>query len=216
MTVANTSTTPRGATAPEGFAIFTRPRKFRGRQEKPGARQCQPGCCIRARVCASSSSLLSIWRAGHREILELAVVEPVQGDARGVTLVARDDRREEAVDETAPARQPNCGSPGKWPGGGGRNGGQHRHGCFLSKSSRKPVSLPAPFLSKACCQHGVSRLRRGRANGDECRTRLDEDQNEKRCAALPAGRSPPAMPGEARQATFRPAASSLTASVVNG
>ena len=35
----------------------------------------------------------------------MAVVEPVQGDARGVTLVARDHRREEAVDETAQARQ---------------------------------------------------------------------------------------------------------------
>ena len=35
--------------------------------------------------------------AGYREIMELAVVEPVQGDARGVTLVARDHRCEEAV-----------------------------------------------------------------------------------------------------------------------
>jgi len=108
--------------------------------------------------------------AGHREILELAVVKPVQGDARGVTLVACDDSREEAVDETAQARQQNCRSPGKWPGGGGRNSSQYRHGYFLSKRSRKPVSLPAPFLSKACCQHGVSRLRRG----DERRTRLRE------------------------------------------
>ena len=108
--------------------------------------------------------------AGHREILELAVVKPVQGDARGVTLVACDDSREEAVDETAQARQQNCRSPGKWPSGGGRNSGQYRHGYFLSKRSRKPVSLPAPFLSKACCQHSVSRLRRG----DERRTRLRE------------------------------------------
>ena len=60
-------------------------------------RQCQPGCCIRARVCANSSSLLSISERVSREILELAVVEPVQGDARGVTLVAGDHRREEAV-----------------------------------------------------------------------------------------------------------------------
>ena len=91
-----------------------------------------------------------------REIVELAVVEPVQGDARGVTLVARDHRREEAVDEAAQARQQNCGSPGEWSGGGGRNGGQHRHGNFLSNSSRNPVSLPAPFLSEgllpAWCQ----------------------------------------------------------------
>jgi hypothetical protein len=100
--------------------------------------------------------------AGHREILELAVVEPVQGCARGVTLVACDYRCEEAVDETAQARQQNCRSPSKGPGGGGRNRGQHRHRYFLSKRSRKPVSLPAPFLSKACCQHGVSRLRRVR------------------------------------------------------
>ena len=71
--------------------------------------------------------------AGYREIVELAVVEPVQGDARGVTLVARDHRREEAVDETAQARQQNCGSPDQWSGGGGRNGGQHRHGNFSFK-----------------------------------------------------------------------------------
>ena len=61
--------------------------------------------------------------AGYREIVELAVVEPVQGDAGGVTLVARDHRREEAVDETAQARQQNCGSPDEWSGGGGWNGG---------------------------------------------------------------------------------------------
>ena len=42
--------------------------------------------------------------AGHREILELAVVEPVQGYARGVTLVARDHRREEAVDRDGARR----------------------------------------------------------------------------------------------------------------
>jgi hypothetical protein len=67
-------------------------------------------------------------RAGHGEILELAVVEPVHGQARGVALVARDHRCEEAVGETAPACEPNGGSPGQWPGGGGRNGG---HGCVL-------------------------------------------------------------------------------------
>jgi hypothetical protein len=100
--------------------------------------------------------------AGYREIVELAVVEPVQGDARSVTLVARDHRREEAVDETAQARQQNCGSPDEWSGGGGRNRGQHRHGNFLSNSNRNPVSLPAPFLPKACCQHGVSSVRRVR------------------------------------------------------
>ena len=70
--------------------------------------------------------------AGHREILELAVVESVQGDARGVTFVACDDSREEAVDETAQARQQNCGSPGNRSGGGVGNGGQHCHGYFLS------------------------------------------------------------------------------------
>jgi hypothetical protein len=115
-----------------------------------------------------SSSLLSISEAGHREILELAVVEPVQVTRGGVTLVARDHRREEAVDE-AQARQQDCSSPGKWPGGGGRNGGQYRHGYFLSTSSRKPVSLPAlsiEGLLPAWCQQ----VRRG----DERRTRLRE------------------------------------------
>ena len=115
----------------------------------------------RAHLCHFFEPALDLG-AGHREILELAIVEPVQGYARGVTLVARDDSREEAVDETAQARQQNRSSPGKWPGSGGRNGGQHRHGYVLSKSSRNSVSLPAPFLSKACCQHGVSRLRRVR------------------------------------------------------
>ena len=71
--------------------------------------------------------------AGHREILELAVVEPVQGYARGVTLVARDHRREEAVDETAQARQQNRSSPGKWPGGGGRNGGHIVMAIFFNE-----------------------------------------------------------------------------------
>src|SRR5829696_8773417 len=70
--------------------------------------------------------------AGHREIPELAVVEPVQGNARSVTYVACDDSREEAVDETAQARQQKCGSPGNWSGGGAGNGGQHCHGYFLS------------------------------------------------------------------------------------
>jgi hypothetical protein len=35
--------------------------------------------------------------AGDCEIMELAVVEPVQGYARGVTLVARDHRGEERL-----------------------------------------------------------------------------------------------------------------------
>src|SRR5207302_10606047 len=30
-------------------------------QQAAPTRQCQPGCCIRARVCANSSSRLSIW-----------------------------------------------------------------------------------------------------------------------------------------------------------
>jgi hypothetical protein len=71
-------------------------------------------------------------RAVHAEILKLAIVELAQGLTRSVTLVARDHRCEEAVYETAQARKPNCSSPGKWPGGGGLNGGQHRHGYFLS------------------------------------------------------------------------------------
>src|SRR5207253_1950182 len=116
-------------------------------------------------------------RTVHAEILKLAVVEPVQGCARGVTLVARNHRREEAVDETAHARQPNCSSPGKGPGGGW-NGGQHRHGNFLSNSCRNPVSLPAPFLSRGCCQHGVSRLRRVRLKATSTGHGCVNDQNE--------------------------------------
>jgi hypothetical protein len=58
----------------------------------------------RARLCQFFEPALDLG-AGHCEILELAVVEPVQGDARGVTLVACDYRCEEAVDETAQARQ---------------------------------------------------------------------------------------------------------------
>src|SRR5258705_11906659 len=79
-------------------------------------------------------------RAGHREILELAVVEPVQGYARGVTVGARDHCREEAVDETGRARQPNRSSPGKRPGGGGGKDGQQRLGNFFS--SWDPVRWP--------------------------------------------------------------------------
>jgi len=112
--------------------------------------------------------------AGYREIVELAVVEPVQGDARGVTLVARDHRREEAVDETAQPRQQNCGAPDQWSGGGGRNGGQYRHGYFLSKRSRKPVGLLGTFsiegLLPAWCQQRSARV----PKGCEHRTRLRE------------------------------------------
>jgi hypothetical protein len=153
--------------------------------------------------------------AGYREIVELAVVEPVQGDARGVTLVARDHRREEAVDETAPARQPDCGSPGKWSGGGGRNGGQYRHGYFLSRRSRKPVSLPEPFLSNACCQHCVSRLRYVRLKAANTGHGCVNDQNKEAMRSNTGRTSPRAMPRAARQATLRPDASSLTASVVS-
>ena len=88
----------------------------------------------RAGLCQFFEPALDLG-AGYREILELAVVEPVQGYARGVTLVARDHRCEEAVDEAAQARQQDCRSPGKWPGGGGRNGGQYRHGYFLSRAT---------------------------------------------------------------------------------
>ena len=55
-------------------------------------------------------------RAVHGEIPELAIVEPAQGFTRGVPFVARDHRREEAVDETAQARQPNRSSQSVWPG----------------------------------------------------------------------------------------------------
>ena len=43
-----------------GFASSRALTKIQRAQGKPGARQCQPGCCIRARICASSSRLLSI------------------------------------------------------------------------------------------------------------------------------------------------------------
>ena len=55
-------------------------------------------------------------RAAHADILQMAIVELAQCLARGVTLVARDHRREEAVDETAQTRQPNRSSQSKWPG----------------------------------------------------------------------------------------------------
>ena len=43
--------------------------------------------------------------AGQGDILEMTVVEPVQGDAGGVTLVAGDYRSKEAVHHATPARQ---------------------------------------------------------------------------------------------------------------
>src|SRR5262245_30382471 len=89
----------------------------------------------RAGVCQLVEPAVDLG-TGDREILELAIVQPVQGDARGVTLVARDYSRQKTVDEAAHARQPDC----EWPSGGGRNSGQHRHGYVLSKSSRYPVS----------------------------------------------------------------------------
>ena len=52
----------------------------------------------------------------HGDIPELAIVEHAQGFTRGVPLVARDHRREEAVDEAAQARQPNRSSQSKWAG----------------------------------------------------------------------------------------------------
>jgi hypothetical protein len=70
-------------------------------------------------------------RAVHADILEMAVVKLAQGLTRCVPFVARNHRREEAVDETAQTRQPNGSSQSKWPGGGGRNVGQHRHGYVL-------------------------------------------------------------------------------------
>jgi hypothetical protein len=124
----------------------------------------------RAGLCHFFEPALDLG-AGHREILELAVVEPVQGYARGVTLVARDHRREEAVGETAQARQPKQSSPGKWPGGGGRNSSQYRHGYFLSKRSPNPVSfLSIEGLLPAWCQQASARP----PKDDEHRTRLRE------------------------------------------
>lgn len=63
-------------------------------------------------------------RAGHGDILEVTVVEPVQRDTRGVALAAGDHGGEEAGDEAAAARQEEGGSPSPGPGGGSRNGRQ--------------------------------------------------------------------------------------------
>ena len=69
--------------------------------------------------------------ASHRDVLELTVVEPMQGDPRGVAFVTGDHGGEEAVCQAAAARQKEGGSPGQWPGSGGRDGGQYGHGCVL-------------------------------------------------------------------------------------
>src|SRR5688572_29913230 len=106
--------------------------------------------------------------AGHREILELAVVEPVQGYARGVTLVARDDACEEAVGETAQARQQNCSSPGKGSGGGGRDSGQHRHGYILSRAAGIRRACRHPFYRRPA----ASMVSAGCGASDEHGTRL--------------------------------------------
>lgn len=70
-------------------------------------------------------------QAGDSDIVEVAVVEAVQRDARGVALVAGDHCGEEAVDEATATREPDGGSPGKGSGSGRRDGGQHGHGCAL-------------------------------------------------------------------------------------
>ncbi len=45
-------------------------------------------------------------RAVHADILEMAIVELAQSLTRGVPFVARNHRRNEAIYETAQARQP--------------------------------------------------------------------------------------------------------------
>ena len=114
---------------------------------RAGLRQLfEPAVDLRANIARSSS-----W----------AVVQPAQRQTRGVPLVARDHRREEAVDETAPARQPDRGSPGKWPSGGGRNGGQHRHGCFL-QTVAEPVELACLSIEGPAASMVSAGLRRVR------------------------------------------------------
>jgi hypothetical protein len=49
------------------------------------------------------------------------------------------------------------------------------------------VSLPAPFLPKACCQHGVSSVRRVRLKAERTEHGGVNDQNRKQSAAPPAG-----------------------------
>jgi hypothetical protein len=63
-----------------------------------------------SRLLHSRAGLRQVFKAAldlfaaYAEIPELAVVEPVQDGTHGVTLVARDHRCEEAVDETAQVR----------------------------------------------------------------------------------------------------------------
>jgi hypothetical protein len=57
------------------------------------------------------------------------------------------------------------------------------------------VSLPAPFLSKACCQHGVSRLRRGRLKAASTGHGCVNDPNEEAPRSTAGRTSPLAMQG---------------------
>ena len=128
--------------------------------------------------CKGAHHAIAVARRLQRRLIIAGNVSPLaheqqyfndeiapQIDGELVTYVGPvDDEQKRTLlgQAAAQARQQNCGSPDEWSGGGGRNGGQHRHGNFLSNSNRNTVSLPTPFLPKACCQHGVSSVRRVR------------------------------------------------------
>jgi hypothetical protein len=81
---------------------------------------------------------------------------------------------------------------------------------FFQSVTESGESLAHPLLSKACCQHGVSSRFAGYGWDKGSKYRNDAPHRT-------AGEtSPPGIAkASARQATFRPAARSLTASVVS-
>ena len=87
---------------------------------------------------------------------------------------------------------------------------------FFQRSGRNPVSLPATLsiegLLPAWCQQASARTPKGATSTGHG---WMKGQNEEAMRRTAGRTSPPAMQGAARQATFRPAARSLTASVVN-
>jgi hypothetical protein len=86
---------------------------------------------------------------------------------------------------------------------------------FFQSVAGSRWACSAPFLSKACCQHGVSSIRRVRLKATKTEHGGVNDQNKEAIRSTAGRTSPLAMPRAARQATLRPDASSLTASVVS-
>ena len=174
--------------------------------------QCHPGCCIRARVCANSSSLLSI----SERLIAISWSWRSSSLCRATRAAWRSWR---AITDAMKRlmRRRRCA---------GQSAGLQANGLvaevgmvlsivmaiFFQRVAGTRRSCRPPFYRRPAASMVSAGFGAATSTGHGCVM----DPN-KQAMHRNAGRaSPPATQGAARQATFRPAARSLTASVVTG